>query len=343
LYDKWRLLKKGIKPNTFENYKYMYEMFVRESLGDSPIKKMKKSDIRKFYNTLHDVRGLKAETVASVHTVLHQVFEIGVDDDYLTRNPSDNALTELKRAYADERTTHNCLTVKEEKLLLDYLRKPGCKYNHWYPLIVTMLYTGMRIGEVGGLRWEDVDFVNNFISVNHTVVYYCHRADKAKHGKQKWGANKPKTAAGMRVIPMLPIVREALLMEKEYQKETGISCQQVIGGYTNFIFVNREGNVQHQGIVNNAIRRIVRDCNFAEIDKAGGVKDGMILLPNFSCHSLRHTMATRMKEAHVDDLVRRTVMGHASQDITDGIYTHVQNSFSQEEFEKLNNMINKNE
>ena len=240
-----------------------------------------------------------------------------------------------KSGYAYEKEKKKSLTVEEQDLLLNYLKKPGSKYNHWYPLLVTMIYTGMRIGEVAGLRWQDVDFENDFISINHDIVYYCSRNERAKHGHQKWGANTPKTEAGKRLIPMLPIVKEALYMEKQYQIDAGIECRQIIGSYTNFIFVNRYGDAQHQGTVNKAIRRIVRDCNLAEIDKAGGVTEGLILLPNFSCHSLRHTMSTRMKEAGVDDLVRRTVLGHKSLEITDNIYTHIQASFSQKELQKL--------
>ena len=335
LFEKWKLLKKGLKPNTFENYKYLYEMFVRDMIGSLPLNNLKKSDIRGFYNTLHDVRGLKVNTIDNVHTVLHQVLEIGVEDEYLHNNPSNNAISELKRAYAYEKETKKSLTVEEQDLLLNYLKKPGSKYNHWYPLLVTMIYTGMRSGEVAGLRWQDVDFENDFISINHDIVYYCSRNERAKHGHQKWGANTPKTEAGKRLIPMLPIVKEALYMEKQYQIDAGIECRQIIGSYTNFIFVNRYGDAQHQGTVNKAIRRIVRDCNLAEIDKAGGVTEGLILLPNFSCHSLRHTMSTRMKEAGVDDLVRRTVLGHKSLEITDNIYTHIQASFSQKELQKL--------
>ena len=335
LYEKWKLLKKGLKPNTFENYKYLYEMFVRDMIGSLPLNNLKKSDIRGFYNTMHDVRGLKVNTIDNVHTILHQVLEIGDKHEYLHNNPSNNAISELKRAYAYEKETKKSLTVEEQDLLLNYLKKPGSKYNHWYPLLVTMIYTGMRIGEVAGLRWQDVDFENDFISINHDIVYYCSRDERAKHGHQKWGANTPKTEAGKRLIPMLPIVKEALYMEKQYQIDAGIECRQIIGSYTNFIFVNRYGDAQHQGTVNKAIRRIVRDCNLAEIDKAGGVTEGLILLPNFSCHSLRHTMSTRMKEAGVDDLVRRTVLGHKSLEITDNIYTHIQASFSQKELQKL--------
>ena len=122
LFEKWKLLKKGLKPNTFENYKYLYEMFVRDMIGSLPLNNLKKSDIRGFYNTLHDVRGLKVNTIDNVHTVLHQVLEIGVEDEYLHNNPSNNAISELKRAYAYEKETKKSLTVEEQDLLLNYLK-----------------------------------------------------------------------------------------------------------------------------------------------------------------------------------------------------------------------------
>jgi hypothetical protein len=60
---------------------------------------------------------------------------------------------------------------------------------------------------------------------------------------------------------MLPKVKEAFIMEKEYQEEVGLSCKAVVDGYTDFIFVNRFGQPQHQGTLNKALRRIIRDCN----------------------------------------------------------------------------------
>ena len=341
LYEKWKVLKKGLKENTFENYKYMYEMFVRDEIGSMKILKLKKTDIRSFYNTLHDVRGLKPQSIVNVQTVLHQVLQLAVDDDYLRHNPADDALVELMRAHGDENSRRQSLTTAEQDLLLDYLNHPGCKYHHWYPLIVTMIYTGMRIGEVAGLRWEDVDFEKDLIDVNHNVVYFCSRQERAKNGNQKWAANTPKTEAGRRKIPMLPIVKEALLMEKAYQEEVGIKCRQVIDGYTNFIFVNQNGDAQHQGTVNKAIRRIIRDCNYDQMDKAGGITDGLVLLPKFSCHSLRHTMATRMNEAGINDRVRMAILGHRDIETTQNIYTDATDDFNKAEMEKLNTSLTK--
>ena len=86
-------------------------------------------------------------------------------------------------------------------------------YRHWYPIFALMIGTGLRVGEAVGLRWNDVDFDNNTISVNHTLIYYNH----AKGGCY-FGINTPKTRAGERTIPMIEIGREAILQEKEYQR-----------------------------------------------------------------------------------------------------------------------------
>lgn len=160
-----------------------------------------------------------------------------------------------------------------------------------------------------------MDFEDNTISVNHTLVYYNH----AKNGCY-FDINTPKTKAGRRLVPMTDNVKEAFMQEKRYQEEAGISCGVRIGIYTDFIFVNRFGNVQHQGTLNKALRRIIRDCNQAILEKETSGKDS-VLLPRFSCHILRHTFATRLCEAGVNMKVIQDVLGHADISTTMNIYT----------------------
>lgn len=203
VYDLWVQLKKGLKDNTFQNYKYMYEQFVRDDLGQHKITTLKRSDIRRFYNYLIDERCLKVATVDNVHTVLHQVLDIAVEDCYLRNNISDNALKELKQARNLFTEKRKALTIQEQEIFLDFLKKSNM-YRHWYPIFALMVGTGLRVGEAVGLRWNDVDFDNNTISVNHTLIYYNH----AKGGCY-FGINTPKTRAGERTIPMIESVREA--------------------------------------------------------------------------------------------------------------------------------------
>ena len=313
LYNSWVQLKRGLKDNTFSNYKYMYTMFVEPDFGKRKIVDLKRSDIRSFYNHLADERHVQINTIDCIHTVLHQVLELGVEDDYLRYNPSDNALKELKKARNFEVTKRRALTVLEQELFEAYLSKQG-QYHRWYPIFIIMLWTGMRVGEVTGLRWCDIDLEDDTISVNHTLVYY----DKRNDERCTFAINTPKTAAGERIIPMLPKVKEAFLMEKQYQEECGLESRAVVDGYRDFIFINRFGNVQHQGTLNKALSRIVRDCNFEILDKPH--KKDTVILPKFSNHSLRHTFTTRMCEAGVNLKVMQEILGHADAETTMDIY-----------------------
>ena len=96
-----------------------------------------------------------------------------------------------------------------------------------------------------------------------------------------------------------------------------------------FIFITRYGNLQHQGTLNKALRRIIRDCNDMQLSKG---KKNPVLLPNFSCHSLRHTFTTRLVEAGVNIKVILELCGHSRSDVTLDIYTTVTKELKQREF-----------
>lgn len=311
LYFRWKQLKHGLKDNTFQNYQYMYSQFVEADFGRSRVADLKRMDVRAFYNRLADEYGLKASTIDSIHTVLHQVLELGVENDYMRYNPSDNALKELKKAHCNDSEKRKALTLDQQRLFEDFLRQPG-KYNKWCPIFTVMLWTGLRVGELTGLRWCDVDLENGIIDINHTLVFY-------KRGEScSYAVNTPKTKAGTRIVPMLPKVKEAFLQEKQTQEDFDIECNAVVDGYTDFIFVNRFGGVQNQGTLNKALRRIIRDCNYETMDKYEG--NPPVLLPPFSNHNLRHTFTTRMCEAGVNIKAMQEILGHADVGTTMDIY-----------------------
>lgn len=330
LYALWKDLKRGLKDNTFENYKYMYETFVRNQIGDKRISMLKKSDIKRFYNYLADERGLKPATIDNIHTVLHQVLDMAVDDDYIRNNPSNNVLKELKQSHIFKTEKRRGLTRPEQELFLSYLKDTPSVQN-WYPVFAVMVGTGLRVGELTGLRWCDVDIEEGTIDVNHTLVYYDHRTSEGKRGCY-FNVNTPKTEAGNRQVPMLDFVKEAFLMEKERQDMLDVHCEAMVDGYTDFIFINRFGQPQHQSTLNKAIRRIIRDCNDEQFLKDDNPK---VLLPNFSCHSLRHTFTTRMCEAGVNVKVIQDTLGHKDISTTLNIYTDVTKELKRSEFEGL--------
>lgn len=334
IFDLWKQLKKGLKENTFQNYIYMYEQFVRDDLGQHRITNLKRSDIRRFYNRLIDNRCLKISTVDNIHTVLHQVIDIAVEDGYLRNNISDNALKELKQSRNLFTEKRKALTLQEQEIFLNYLQSSKM-YSHWYPIFALMLGTGLRVGEATGLTWNDVDLENNTLSVNHTLVYFNH--DK---GGCYFGVNTPKTRAGERTVPIIESVREAILQEKEYQDSVGIKCNVHIDGFTDFIFVNRFGNTQHQGTLNKALRRIIRDCNQEILDKAKD-DEKVVLLPKFSCHILRHTFTTRLCESGMNIKVIQSVLGHADISTTLDIYADVTKDLKKSEMQMFDDFMSK--
>lgn len=99
------------------------------------------------------------------------------------------------------------------------------------------------------------------------------------------------------------IVQTVFVMEKERQELLGVHCEATIDGYTDFIFFNRFGQPQHQSTLNKAIRRIIRDCNDEQFLKT---ENPEVLLPHFSCHSLRHTFITR-KVSEWDTTIQDTM------------------------------------
>lgn len=334
IFDLWKQLKKGLKENTFQNYIYMYEQFVRDDLGQHKIANLKRSDIRRFYNRLIDNRCLKISTVDNIHTVLHQVIDIAVEDGYLRNNISDNALKELKQSRNLFTEKRKALTLQEQEIFLNYLQSSKM-YSHWYPIFALMLGTGLRVGEATDLTWNDVDLENNTLSVNHTLVYFNH--DK---GGCYFGVNTPKTRAGERTVPIIESVREAILQEKEYQDSVGIKCNVRIDGFTDFIFVNRFGNTQHQGTLNKALRRIIRDCNQEILDEAKD-DEKVVLLPKFSCHTLRHTFTTRLCESGMNIKVIQSVLGHADISTTLDIYADVTKDLKKSEMQMFDDFMSK--
>ena len=139
------------------------------------------------------------------------------------------------------------------------------------------------------------------------------------------------------MVPMIETVREAFLLEREYQKEAELKCTVSVDGYTDFIFVNRFGQPQHQATLNKAIRRIIRNCNDKQFLES---ENPEVLLPHFSCHSLRHTFTTRMCEAGVNVKVIQDALGHKDVSTTLNIYTDVTKELRKSEFEGLELQFN---
>lgn len=266
----------------------------------------------------------------SINTVLRPAFQLAVRDDIIRKNPVDGAYREISKRNGGARKNRRALTKEQQRAFINYVSESPVFYV-WYPLFVFLLGTGCRIGETVGLRWDDVDLKKRIISINHTLTYYP-RYDGVY--KCEFQVSKPKTDAGIRVIPMMGPVYEALNSEFIRQSEEGF-CEVNIDGMTNFIFTNRFGMPHNPQAINRTIKRIVDAHNTEEEVKAAKEKREPIMIPRFSCHIFRHTFASRFCENETNVKVIQEVMGHADVTTTMNIYAEVNTEVTKEALDNL--------
>ena len=313
VYDSYIKQKYDLKATTRARYLYTYDRYVRETFGKRKLVKVCYSDVREFYYSLMLQQGLSPSVVDNVHSQLHPAFQMAVRNGAIRINPAAGVLGEIKRSHMWVKSKRRSLTVPEQKAFMNYLYT-NHQYQGFKPVITVLIGTGMRIGECLGLRWQDLDFENRIIDINHNLVH-CRVDDSGNN----YHINTPKTEAGCRRIPMISEVYEAFLEEFQIQQITGF-CTQEIDGYSGFVFASSKGTVTLPSEVNNAIHSIIADYNKEETGRATTEKREPLLLPDISAHHLRHTFCTRFCENESNLKVIQSVMGHRDIQTTMDIY-----------------------
>lgn len=328
-YEDYIEQKQELKTSTRTNYKYMYKKYVWDSIGRRKLSEIKYSDIKKFYNHLIREVGFKPNSMETIHTILHPIFATAVRDGYIRVNPTDGVMAEIKKSNDWEKPKRHALSVSEQEAFVEFTKSHSV-YSHWLPLFTVLLGTGCRVGEIVGLTWDDCDFKNGIININHSLIY---RPDEYT-GKSGFYISTPKTKAGEREIPMFEAVRKALLNERMRQMREGFN-QTVIDGYSGFIFSNRFNGVLSPHNINRAIERITRDYNVEESELAARQNREPLLLPHFSVHNLRHTFCTRMCENESNIKVIQEIMGHSDISTTMDVYNEATRDKKKESFAGL--------
>ena len=121
IFDKYMGDKTELKPSTRSNYLYMYNKYVRDTLGKRKIADIKYSDIKKYYNSLIKDRGFKINSMEIIHTMLHPTFTQAVRDDIISKNPTDGVMAEIKKSHKWEKPKRPALTWEQQQLLMDFV------------------------------------------------------------------------------------------------------------------------------------------------------------------------------------------------------------------------------
>ena len=333
VFDRYIALKQHLKDSTKSGYIYTYNHFVRKDFGKKKIADIKYSDVVQYYLYLLKDKEIALGTLDSIHCLLHPTFELAVRDDIIRKNPTTGAMKEVNRRSGKNRGIRHALTIEQQRAFMNYIANSPV-YYHWWPLFTFLLGTGCRIGEAIALRWDDLDFKNKMITINHSIANY----KSEEKNKCVSTLSTPKTEAGIRTIPMLDVVYDALKLEEEDQQENGFN-ETVIDGVSGFVFQNRFGNILNQQAVNSAIKRIVTNYNNEEEITAAREKRNPLILPYFSCHILRHTFATRLCEQETNLKVIQSIMGHRNIETTMDIYAEVTDAKKKEAIENLSHNL----
>lgn len=276
---------------------------------------------------------IKPNSMEIIHSILYPVFRLAVRDEYIRMNPTEGAMSEIKRTYDWEKPKRIALTIPEQEMLIDFLNTSET-YCRWKSIITFFLGTGCRVGEVIGLRWEDCDFEKKTISINHNTIYRKYKGES----ESRFHITTPKTKAGIRMIPMLSDVKNALLAEYNLQQQIGF-CDEIIDGYSGFVFQNRFGSLLSSNDINRALERIYTACNNKERERAKEEKRPPVLIRHFSVHNLRHTFCTRFCENESNLKVIQEIMGHADIETTMNIYAEATTEKKVESFANLEGKI----
>ncbi len=307
LVDRYMNLKRGLKQNSLRSYGSAVKRIHADPFGQKPIKTVKLSDAKGWLVFLHD-SGIKQNTIGVLQSVVRPAFEMAVDDDIIRKNPFKFKLSDVvpKDAYV-----RDALTKEQQERYLQFVQDCGGNY---YDDIVILLGTGLRVSELYGLTKQDVDFKTRCIHIDHQL---CRTADKP------YFITSPKTASGVRTIPMTDAVYLAL--KRVMKNRTVSKSERIIDGYSGFIFLDKSGMPKVAMHLQNYMRGIQK-----KINRIYGNS-----FPKVTPHVLRHTFCTNMQQGGIDVKSLQYLMGHSNVSVTLDVYTHTDFNAVQEAFAKV--------
>ena len=289
-YEIWmNTCKKNCRNSTRESYATHYKRIQKE-LG---WRKLTSLNLIIMQNALNELVSDNARKNTKKIPV-----EKEIDSDLLTKNVAKQLNTVISKEDKKERRV---LTVSEAELFLGEAQS-----SFYYNLFVLAIETGMRIGELCGVQWKDIDFDKKVLYVRHTLCYF------QKDGKYIFEMHDAKTKNGRRTIPLTTRALEALKRQRIQKQKILFKGIETEEQYRDLVFVTKNNRPTQQFIVQEAIGAIVNRIRKEHPD-----------YEMFSPHCLRHTFATRAIENGMQPKTLQKILGHGSLQMTMDLYCHV--------------------
>ena len=297
---------KELAPSTYKRYCRMLETRLLPYFGHFYINKIKPTDIMKFYDLLEKdtqlvrkkgnngsktKKPLSGKTILEHHRLLRAMLHKAVYWQLIVANPAERvqppkARKPKRKSYDDEQT----------KILLENLELLPSEDTKYKVAIILTVFTGVRLGELMGLEWTDVDFKNGIISINRSSQYLSDMGVFTK---------VPKTESSIREIA-IPEFIISLLEEYKLWYEEQKSIYDELWMNSDRLFVQADGKPMHPSTISKWFVKYV----------------GQIGLPVINFHGLRHTNASLLVAQNVDIAVVSARLGHAQISTTLDFYVH---------------------
>lgn len=307
LYARKNSQRKNIKYNTQKGRQYLMNILENDPLGGQTINTVRLSDGRDWALRMSE-KGYSYKTINNYKRSLKASFYMAMQEDYIRKNPFDFKLSDVLEDNSSDRVI---LTPEQEENLLMFMKKDKV-YNKYYDEIVILLETGLRISEFCGLTVH-TDMTKRIINVDHQLM---------KDKKIGYYIETPKTKNGKRKIPMTDRAYQAF---KRVLKNRKNAEPVVIGGYSNFLFLNSKGLPKVADDYKSMLKGLIKKYNKAHTEQ----------LPSITPHSLRHTYCTNMANKGMNPNILQYIMGHANITMTLGYYAHGTFDSAKAEIERL--------
>jgi integrase len=301
--EEWLKAKKaGLKPKTQEDYAWAVNNHLGPAFARVKLADLRPNQLQTLYGTKLDA-GLSVRSVHHLHRVAHNALSDAVLWGYVPRNVADAV-----KAPSPPRIEHQVWTSDEARAFLGGIA--GERYEAAFVLGITC---GMRVGEVAGLKWEDLDLEAQSLQIQRTRQRIKRFEPAAGEARTEVADGATKTKRGARLIILPTLAALALRRWRVHQIEERLGAGPVWTD-TGYIFTYSTGNPIEPGDIHTAFDKIVTRLG----------------LPKIRPHDLRHTCATLLLAQNVNPKFVQELLGHSQITVTMDLYSHVLPAMHQE-------------
>lgn len=304
--------KNILSPNSYIYYESISKNHIIPHLGKRKLQSIKAMDIKTFMNNYEAPNA----TIRHIHKFLNKMFNSAVNYEYLLKNPMTNKIQCPKKEHREIRV----LDEQQLKNLLEVINEKSI----YVPTYIAA-YTGMRLSEILGLTWDNVDFKTGYITILKQLQFV----------DNDYVLSELKTPSSKRRIKMSSTLIDFLKKVKKQQMENRLLLGSNYYNKYDLVACKNDGT---------PFKRPRFSSYFIDVIKKFKYKDGKTIaeylqIPNISFHDLRHTFATLMLKANVNPKIVADMLGHASIKITLDTYSHLLPSMQEEAIDKLDSML----